>query len=252
VFIRRGESNIAVLDPNIQIARTTPATLGGAFSPSDISSLQCWLRAQDESYSDGNFVGTATDQSGNSNDYTRTGNERPVFKTSIVNGKSIYRFDGVNDRWLSGDYVSGFTAAEFFIVFKLNADPPAAAGGLWEFGSSGDSSLIPHTDSNVYDAWMSTVRKSTGDPSVDLSTAFRLYNVISVSGEWTSNIDTTEHFTTATNTVGGASSTQLGSSGSGHWLLGDIAEVCVFNAKLSSGDRSSMETYFDDEYALAY
>ncbi len=44
---------------------------------------------------DADPIGTLADQSGNSNDGTATGSDRPTYKTSIVNGLPVARFTAV-------------------------------------------------------------------------------------------------------------------------------------------------------------
>jgi hypothetical protein len=76
--------------------------LGGGISPTspdDIADLEMWLNADDldASLADGDPVDTWADASGNSNDATQSGSARPTFKTSIINGHDIVRFDATDD-----------------------------------------------------------------------------------------------------------------------------------------------------------
>src|SRR3990167_214787 len=97
----------------INYAWDPTSTIGGVwgfqavqpdFKPTDISGLQLWLSADNvdgsnnSTLSDGNAVATWTDLSGNGNHATQaTGANQPLFKTGIVNGKPVVRFDGSND-----------------------------------------------------------------------------------------------------------------------------------------------------------
>lgn len=70
-----------------------------AVEPDAISGLQMWLDADAiTGLSDSDPVSTWSDQSGNSNDATQaTGANQPLYKTNIVNGKPVVRFDNTND-----------------------------------------------------------------------------------------------------------------------------------------------------------
>lgn len=49
----------------------------------------------DATYNDGDAVGSMTDQSGNGRHATQsTATKKPTFKTNILNGRAVYRFDG--------------------------------------------------------------------------------------------------------------------------------------------------------------
>ena len=145
----------------------------------------------------------------------------------------------------------------------MREQPGATArAGRWDrgahdgAGTGASITTFPCTDSNIYDSFGTSARKATGDPSPSL-TSFVLYNVTSVSGEWTSNINGAQHFTTGTNTVGFRTNTAIGvGAESGltniqNSLDGDIAELILYPAKLSSGDRTALEAYIAKLYAIA-
>ena len=78
-----------------------------------------------------------------------------------------------------------------------------------------------------------------------------IYNVITASGEWTSNINDTQHFTTATNTVAFTATAGYGRSRTTAYLDGVSAELIIFDAKLSSGDRDSVFADLEAYYLAA-
>jgi hypothetical protein len=224
-------------------------------SPTDITGCQLWLDASQMSLADGVEVATWADLSGNARDWVQSvPGTRPLCKTGILNGLRVVRFNGADDVLDGPNFLTGFTAAEIFILVKVDADPPAgvAQSGLWSFGNSGDSVHFPYTSGVVYDDFGSTVRKDTGDPTLSLSSAFRLYNVSTASGAWTSRVDGTQHFTTATNTVGWSTAPRLGSSSDNtKFLDGDIAEIALYNAVLSGGDRTDFQDYITAKWFAA-
>lgn len=67
----------------------------GVFSPSDISGMVAWYKADSLALSDGDAVGSWADSSPNGNHVTQaTAGKKPTFKTNILNGKPVVRFDG--------------------------------------------------------------------------------------------------------------------------------------------------------------
>jgi len=224
------------------------------FLPSQISGLRLWLKADALVLNDGDAVGTWVDQSGNANDATQaTAANKPTYKAGIVNGKPVVRFDGSNDYLALPNFVSTFIAGEIFIVVKIDNDPPTldSQTGLWTFGSDIQNTHYPYTDGIIYDQFGTATRKATSDPAIAL-TSFRIYNVASQSGEWTSRINGVQHYTTATNTASFTTAPILGAGvgGSNYFLDGDVAEVILYSSVLSSGNRGLVEGYLNSKYAL--
>jgi hypothetical protein len=224
---------------------------GGVFDPSTISGLVVWLNAGALALSDGDPVTTWAND-GSLTDFTQaTGANKPTYKIGIVNGEPVVRFDGTDDL-LNGPDISALTAGTVFIVVKADADPPAAgASGLWSFGAGGGvSTHYPWTDGRVYDTFGSTLQKDTGNPTLAL-TSFRLYCVRAAAGSWTSWVDGTQHYTTASNTVLFPATPKLGQGGSAAYHFdGDVAELLLYDSALSSTDRDSVEAYIAAKYAL--
>lgn len=74
--------------------------LAAGFSPSDVSGLSIWLKADNGTggVSDGDAIGTWTDQSGNAINFTQsTSSKKPLYKTNIQNSLPVGRFDGSDD-----------------------------------------------------------------------------------------------------------------------------------------------------------
>src|SRR5262249_44074557 len=153
-----------------------------------------------------NNVQTWADQfpSPTANDATQsTALARPSYTSSDskFNGKPSVVFNvGLSLSLTTSISPSG--GGEMFLVIYLANDPPALVthSGLMTFGSSGNDTHFPFTDGVVYDNFATDTRKTTVDPTPSLTSA-RLYNVTSIANEWTSRLDNTQIFTTATNTV---------------------------------------------------
>jgi hypothetical protein len=223
----------------------------GAFDPASLNPV-VWLKADAHTASDGDPVTTA-ENFGSLGDFTQaTSSVKPTYKTGIVNGKPVFRFDGVDD-FLTGPDMSALTAATVFIVVKIDTDPPgtSTASGLWRFGTAGGGvTHFPFIDGTIYDSFGSTVRKTTVNPTPAL-TSFHVYEVKTVSGEWTSRLDGTQIFTTATNTVGFVANPMIGSSeGTTHFLDGDCAELFICDSGLGTTDAGNMRSHLGTKYAI--
>lgn len=251
------------IDPPLLSASPTlyAPTVSVSFSlPSISANYLQWCEARLETgLSDGDAVATFTDQSGNANNWSQSsGSLKPIYKTSIVNGRAVLRFDGSDDYMtLASDIMSGKSAGEVFLVVKLAADPTSSnKDGLWKMDGDGTNAVnFPYNgDGKLYEGWGSTTRKSTGvDPTPSLA-AWRLYNVSSKASEFKIRLDGTEIYSTATNTFSSFGATRnLGRSVGlfgNTYLYGDIAAIVIVDAVLSGTDRDTVENYLATIYGL--
>lgn len=107
-----------------------PQIGGGAFSPSDVAGLVWWLDASKSALfqdvgratlatSDGDLVWSFSDLSSSSLHAAAPGSgNRPVLKTNQLNGKSILRFDGTDDRLLTTGVAT--TRTDNFALFCVS------------------------------------------------------------------------------------------------------------------------------------
>jgi len=234
------------------------ASGGGGFSGPDFPSIADeWARYEpfrETGYNDGDGIEPLTDWSGNGRDWTSTGadNTLPQYKVNVLNGLAVANGNHVNNAgWNTGPDMSGLTAVHVFIVMLASDDPATDLNqtGLWNIGTASDSAHVPYTNGFLYDDAGSTVRQGPLNHDTNLASAYRLYEIISTSSEWTRKINGAtggnDFFTTGSNTVGCPSSpTLLAASGAGsrHKMAG----LYIFSAKLSSGDRTSVIDYLND------
>lgn len=189
------------------------------------------------------------DQSGSGLDLVQaTAGEQPKILLSSFGWNSVATIDFVGSRFFRGPDISALTAAEMFVVWQTGSD--GTNNGPWRWGSDAGGSRASHytfTDGNIYDDFGSTVRKATGNPTPDV-TLDHIYNVITASGEWTSNINDSEHHTTETNTVGWDTTPFLGENDVSNFFENDIAEFIIFDAKLSGADHDAVFSDLDGYY----
>lgn len=212
-----------------------------------------WLRG-DSVVLNTTTVSQWTDISGNGRHWTQgSAPLQPTWVASAIGGQPGLSFAAAAQQELVGPNLNalGLTGAETFIVFQANADPPATGVkcGFWRTESAASVAVVPFTDGIIYDGFGSTVRKTTVDPTPSLASP-RIYSVISTATEWTSSLDGTQIFTTATNTVGWNTATRIGSSVS-NWFDGLMCEWLVYPAKLSTADRAKTIAYLKARYGIA-
>lgn len=226
---------------------------GGGATPSDIANIWEWWEPSRDTYNNNDPVSLLTGQvsPGVGHNWVQaTGTAQPVYLSNQLNGLGIVDFPHV----AGGDYLSdvnpsALTAAHFFIVLKVDNDPPATAQVPWKFGTSGSTDHFPFTDSNIYCGAFSTTRQSVGDPAASLA-SWRVYEIVSTSSEYTALLDGTQLFTTGTNTVGILATCTFGSNlGVNPWD-GQVAGLYIFSAKLTT-DRADMVTYLNSRFGLS-
>jgi hypothetical protein len=97
---------------------------GTKLKPTILSGCQVWLTADKiTDLVDGDVVGTWSDSSGQSNDFTQsTASKKPLYKTNIFKKKPAIKFDGIDDFLLSvpGAEVTDSTDYSLFAVFSYH------------------------------------------------------------------------------------------------------------------------------------
>jgi hypothetical protein len=224
-----------------------------------------WLRATDLGGVDNSTVTTWEDQSGNSNDGTGAGDSgaKPVLKTAQTpdGGPAVYVDSTSSNRRITfADFLTGTAAAEVFVVIRAVSDPapggsPAVNNGFWRFGSAGGGSSAAHypfTDGVIYDDFGSNSRKTVGNPS-DALTDWHVYNVSSASAAWTSRLDGTVLYTTATNTVSWDTVPKLGigyTSGADQVGQFYFAELIIYPSVLGTDERTTVLEYLAGRHGI--
>lgn len=242
----------------VMMAIGTPAASG---TPSDIPNIWEWWEPSREGLADTDPIITLTGQVapgvGHNWGQATSGN-RPTYLDNQINGLGVANFTvaGANSDWMDGVNPSALTAVHFFIVIKIPTDPPATVQVPWALGTdSGNPDVYPFTSGSILAGVFSNARKTVGDPAISLA-AWRVVEVVSVSGEWTWRIDgatsgTGVYFTTAVNTEAELVNCVLGGDSNGQNNANeDIAGIYIFSAKLTT-DRADMVTYLNDRFALS-
>lgn len=240
---------------------------GGGFPTfPTIASIWAWGEPFREAYANGANMTQLADQSGNGRHWVNTqGADYPTMLTADLNSLAVAQFVGKTpgsptanrgQHW-EWPNLSGLTAVHLYAVLRGTADPSTTAGGEggWhDTCGSGQISHIPYTDSNIYEGFGSTTRRTVGDPASSLA-AWYGYEIISTGSEYTVLRSGSSLFTSGTNTVGWNSMPRrlgTGNNGSAWWSWsGKIAGVYIFSAKITGTDRSNLISYINSTFGLS-
>lgn len=240
--------------------------------PSSLANLELWLDAfQITGLANGAQISTWSDSSGNNRNATGlvgTGTTKPKYRSSLgPNSRPTVEMAAATDTtgpWFSlPNFLTGFTAGDMFAVVILNADPPSTLAqrcspAFGDFGSAGDEYFPNHhlgggTAGVIFDAFGSTVRKQTVNPTPSLA-FWRVYESRSASGAWSNHLDGVQLFSTATNTVGWSTAPFIGhSSTNNKHLNGYISEIIFFSRVLNDTTerKAVIHAYLNTKYGFS-
>jgi hypothetical protein len=192
---------------------------------------------------DGDPVSSWPDSSGNGKTATQTGTSRPLFKSNIVNGKPVVRFDGVDDSlWLPADFnMSGDFAIH--MVYKTTGDNIMLGAQL----VNSQDVRVGQSGNNLY------FFNSGGNASGTLSTPRTSWNIGTVA-RTAGNVQLVEAGTfrggggISGDAVVGIIGT-LGIAPTAAPTNGDIAEIIICNA-YSTTDIFNLLAYLGAKYGI--
>jgi hypothetical protein len=220
------------------------------------SGLKLWLRADANVTQSGGILSGWGDLSGNGNNASQaTTVNQPSVVTNAVGGQSVVRFDGSNDFvaipdatslkpdrmtiYVVGKQSGGGTSGA--VLFKSDTNAYANGYGIVREGTANAFGYFINSNTNT---------KSTGtigannyflaQASYDLVRATMMVNG--------------QAFTPVTYNAGVANSSQplrIGGDGNATYSFGgDIAEVLIFDHKLTLAEQAKVEKYFQSRYGI--
>ncbi len=213
-----------------------------------------WLDALFISNLDGENVDVFPDISGNNNHLGQISSvKQPIYKTSIVNGMPVVRFDGVNDDLLSSAIPALESAnVTYFIVYKQDG---AKTCGI--MGSNYASNVKKWQTYTLSTGFVVNAQYSPTINYIKYADDYSQFNIMS------SHISPTQIKTykegalvqtkNATYSIpSGHNFVALGSYPSQNtnnkYLDGDVAEVIIFNTSLNNLERVIVENYLSSKY----
>jgi hypothetical protein len=244
-----------------------------AFAPTDISGLQLWLDASDTSTlynataggslvtADGSAVARWQDKSGNNRHIIQsTSNARPLLKTSIKNGKNVLRFDGSNDALaIASSFANTSNTTFAFIAFKHNSTTQTGSGGgrILNVSFNGTNNrCYAGSGSAFINSKIGATLGRAGTDNVNTSRGIDLNSLLLAFGR--SNNSAGQVFINGTSAgsltpVNGGSATtqflQVGGDANGY-LNGDVYEVLMYSAPLTTVQRQAVESYLNTKWSL--
>lgn len=223
----------------------------GAFDPLTLSPV-LWLKADAGTFqtsggaaatADGDPVGEWQDQSGNANHMGQaTAGLRPSLKLAIQNGLPVVRFDGIDD------YIAAAFALtqpeDVFAVFR-----PSSYGGtkrVWDGNAGNSMGLYQSGAAPELSLYAGNGLAFSGPATSSFGLVQATYNGASSAARLNGGAATTGD-AGAANAAGLKLATNGGVS---LWLDVDFAEMLIFGAVLSAGDRANVETYLNGRWGV--
>lgn len=233
------------------------SSVGTAFNPLSIAGLKLWIDFSDITKlytdsagttpvsNDGDPIGRVVCKAtGNTFVQTVTAS-KPTYKTNILNGRAIARYDG-------GDRLSLASAAQNSLTYTMcsvgkttniantqvilhNGDGNINGYGLWFYSSKrhvlygGLAFLQDGTPTTNYELWTVT-RGSIATMSVNAN------NVTITNSGATPNVP--------------ASMSYIGGSPSGSFLSGDISELLMYDSNLTNDNLTLVTNYLNSKWGV--
>jgi len=214
--------------------------------PSALPNLAMWLKADAlTGLVDDDPVSSWTDSSGNGRHATNTLTARPAYKTAILNGQPVVRFDGVDDA-----LAVAFTLPQPVHLFIVAQYRMFVA----------DATVIDGNQVNtmrLYRTAATTIKQYAGVVGPALTTtpaAWHIYTCLfsGAASELRAESDSPVTGNVGTASGGGVTIGATGLSGGNRFSFGavDVAEVVVYSAALSTSDRRGVEAYLGTKYGI--
>jgi hypothetical protein len=223
-----------------------------------LTNMQLWFKADKDVYSnaggttpcaDGDTVYVWKDQSGNAfNASQSTAAARPTFKTNILNGKPVIRFDGADDVLAITSSLAGTgDNLSFFLVVIPDSNLPI---GIWD---SGDENSIRNFDGGKWDWFSGSPYVTMGLPGtnaviMEFIHTFATYRSVDYykNGTFISNNPTADTTTTLWENLAALGSINFGYA----YYDGDIVEFILYKEALTNTHRQEVETYLKAKYGI--
>lgn len=234
------------------------------------TSLSLWLDATDPAGngtqpSDGASIASWVDKSGNGYTVTQgTGANQPIYKTNILNGNNIIRFNGTSDYMQKTAVTALGNTLTMFIVGTTNGNASFGRGTFFDYtngsttntgcniinnGSSdgGPKFGIDYNDGTNHQIFSPIITLPNTSILSTYNNGFNAYlysNNVQIATELVGNL----------NLSGSGNAFTIGAllNGlSGWWLNGDIGEILVYKGTLSATNMLSILNYLSVKWGIA-
>lgn len=216
------------------------------FRPDELHGLQAWYDAVAiTGLSDGNSVSTWSDLSQFGRDVTEATNP-PTYKTGIVNGLPVVRFDGSNDRLrFAGDNVADTFAQPNTVVAVVHN---SSSGTVYHGSNTGDRATLLVNGGEWAIFAGDQVRKSGVTVDTDVHVISVIFDGAS-SELWYDGADNSPSSSPGTEEfrlihIG------VNAGGSAEYFNGDICEIIVYDNTLTASERQQVEAYLLHKWGI--
>lgn len=246
----------------------TTTVVDDEFTPSDVGDLILWLSADSITLSDDDAIASWVDKSASAYDFVQAAaGAKPTYKTGIVNGQPVARFDG-GDYLEVSNIITTATEGSFFAVYANTGDNTNTV-----LCSTDIAGAIVYWWHRVYDVGGGNVYTCFIGRSVDqdipygdtdIGTGFHIHTHESSDTAYTLRLDGSDEglsFLAGSDTGrwwGDIPNRDVVTIGARHtnitvdnFLTGDIAEIILYSSKVSSGDRGLIESYLSSRYGIS-
>jgi hypothetical protein len=231
--------------------------------------LKVWLKADAiTGLHDGDAVGTWSDQSGNGFDATQaTAGNKPTYKTSILAGKPVVRFDGVGDELdFSGSALGIFNNVGGGTIIIVASDTNNAVGDTthpfvrWSTNTTTNRIGIVSKNTGTSQFGALGRRLDASSSAISSGTFATGFHILIARADWTNNLLTlyidgvAQTAVTFSSGGGNTSATNsniafIGGTASG-FFANDIAEMFVFQRALTTDELAQITNSLIRKYAL--
>ena len=230
-------------------------------NPPSLSNLKVWVKANVGVTLNGTKVTTWADQSGNNNNLVNTSpraghtSSQPSLTTNSVNGLPSIYFGGTSaTKFLSCNDVSLTSGATILFVYKA---PTQFNNIHTPISTNSTSTGTNNSTKDLYLEYSTGVYSGNGSFTIpsDNGTSFRIMTITDAGTTTAISAYKNGSILGGSATSQGYSFGRLGASPAGiNYSTSNqdyyIAEVLVYNTKLSNIDRQSAESYLNTKYAI--
>ena len=230
----------------------------------DISGCKCVLDSTLGAYTDlgttaatsnGDIIEQWNDQSGNGNHWTNSGasGSRPVWQTDAQQNAKVMTFDGTIPQFINGpNFLSGLTAATWFVVFRLNNRPPAGnqTTGFHDMSTGGGNNAhLTFTDNGVYENFGSSTTRTVYTLTRD-GRNWTLHHAFAGTNDLRSGADGYEKGGVATTSTFGFRTTPIfGKNNLGWGFDGAVRLLVFYDSLLTRSQFEDVVIFTEDNYA---
>jgi hypothetical protein len=220
--------------------------------PTDLSGLRLWLDGADSSSmtnDGGGVISQWRDKSGLSNHSNATLTARPLLVANVKAGNSILRFDGVlNFMSLTSNIVLTGEYTRFAVVMNT-----LTAGNKFYFGHTANQKEGYTAGTPIKYALRVVTSVDTINNYPIAQNAFGLISSARNSSnivEWLSNNSSYAQLFSGVAQSGSNTISQIGKDETINYWTGDMAELLVYNRRLSASEVESVKAYLNNKWQI--